>query len=497
MANIFTIKVGSPNLLNSPLLDGELGFHLTNNTLYIGSSSGAVPIGGAGAFVPFNEDKTISVKGLTLTDPLQPEYGGTGTTDLSTLTFVTNQITDLNEQGFLKKENLEDIGFSENEGIWGLDIDSLKMGGAEVATRNWVDGKGYLTSVPEVDLSNYYTTTQIDSMLDKYLKQDTNNPYIQKNTLTNDYLNKYLPLSGGTITNTLTVNNSLTAKNQLFLTNTLNHSVDSGAVQHLFSSKTNTNNSGQIFYYGETSHFGFEVNNANGNNGANARVMFLCSKENQSSFNNFIRVRDYVNGTYNTYDVYHSGWSGTMSFPTDISVVNTIQMTRTNDVAIKFIKGSQNAFSQYTGNYIEANDDSLKLWTETDYQNRSKNRRGLEIYNQTRTTNDGDALVFHTCDSNGSWNNYKVYHEGNLNINYKIAYGSTTIKTSEPVTIYYSSAKFTSKPHITASYSTDSTPGSGDNGAIKIYSKTTSSAQIIVGGNTLADCKIDWIAIGV
>ena len=275
MANIFTIKIGSPNLLNSPLLDGELGFHLTNNTLYIGSSNGTVPIGGAGAFVPFNEDKTISVKGLTLTDPLQPEYGGTGTTDLGTLAFVTSQITDLNEQGFLKNENLKEIGFSENEGIWSLDIGSLTMGGEEVATQSWVEG---LTSV---------------------------------------VLKNYLPLTGGTITNSLTV------QNQLFLTNDLTHNVNSGAVRHLFSSKDNTDNSGQIYYYGSSSFFGFQVANARGTNGANARIMYICSEKDQSSLNNFIRINNITNGTNHYYDVYHSGWNGDIPFPNGITLGST------------------------------------------------------------------------------------------------------------------------------------------------------------------------------
>ena len=37
---------------------------------------------------------------------------------------------------------------------------------------------------------------------------------------------------------------------------------------------------------------------------------------------------------------------------------------------------------------------------------------------------------------------------------------------------------------------------SGDNGAIKVYSKTTSQALIIVGGNFSSSRNVDWIAIG-
>ena len=37
---------------------------------------------------------------------------------------------------------------------------------------------------------------------------------------------------------------------------------------------------------------------------------------------------------------------------------------------------------------------------------------------------------------------------------------------------------------------------SGDNGALKIYGKTTTGATIIVGGNFNNSRAIDWIAIG-
>lgn len=255
MANIFTIKVGSPNLLNSPLLDGELGFHLTNNTLYIGSSSGSVPIGGAGAFVPFNEDKTISVKGLTLTDPLQPEYGGTGTTDLSTLTFVTSQITDLNEQGFLKNENLEDIGFSENEGIWSLDIGDLKMGGLEVATKSWVEGKGYLTSVPEVDvnLTNYYTKTETD--------------------------NAFVNVNGDTMTGTLLLSES----------------------PNLYFKNKNDSNSGEI-YCGSFGQLGLIAKGGN----ENRRELRINSHSSNTNNNSALEL--IINNS--SYKVYHTGWPG-------------------------------------------------------------------------------------------------------------------------------------------------------------------------------------------
>ena len=255
MANIFTIKIGSPDLLNSPLLDGELGFHLTNNTLYIGSSNGTVPIGGAGAFVPWENadtDKTLTLGSLNLVStPLAVESGGTGTTDLSTLTFVASQITDLNSQGFLKRENLEEVGFSESEGVWSLDISGLKMGGVEVATQSWVESKGYLTSAP--DLTNYYTKKEAD---------DT-----------------FINVNGDTMTGTLLLSES----------------------PNLYFRSKNNSNSGEI-YCGSLGELGFIAK------GDNENKRELRINSHSSNTNNSSALELIINNS--NYKVYHTGWSG-------------------------------------------------------------------------------------------------------------------------------------------------------------------------------------------
>ena len=79
---------------------------------------------------------------------------------------------------------------------------------------------------------------------------------------------------------------------------------------------------------------------------------------------------------------------------------------------------------------------------------------------------------------------------------FKVAYGSTSINSSKAVTINYSSAGFTSVPKVIVTYSTTGSNWSGDNGAIKVYSKTTTQALIIVGGNFSSSRNVDWIAIG-
>lgn len=80
-------------------------------------------------------------------------------------------------------------------------------------------------------------------------------------------------------------------------------------------------------------------------------------------------------------------------------------------------------------------------------------------------------------------------------IPFKIARGSITINGSSSVNVSYASTGFTGVPHVVATYSTTDGNWSGDNGAIKIHSKTASGFSIVVGG-TSSDRLVDWIAIG-
>jgi hypothetical protein len=50
---------------------------------------------------------------------------------------------------------------------------------------------------------------------------------------------------------------------------------------------------------------------------------------------------------------------------------------------------------------------------------------------------------------------------------------------------------------VLVTYSTTSGNWSGDNGAIKVHSKTTSGCYIVVGGNFSTSRNIDWFAFGV
>jgi hypothetical protein len=79
---------------------------------------------------------------------------------------------------------------------------------------------------------------------------------------------------------------------------------------------------------------------------------------------------------------------------------------------------------------------------------------------------------------------------------FKVAYGSGSVAGNSSFTIDYSGAGFSSVPCVVASYSTTGSNWSGDNGALKIYSKTTTGAIIIVGGSFNTKRAIDWIAIG-
>lgn len=158
----------------------------------------------------------------------------------------------------------------------------------------------------------------------------------------------------------------------------------------------------------------------------------------------------------------------------------------------------------------------------------------LEVRNSSYESNIDNAVMVRTCDG-GSWGNYRVFHAGmvsgvpianggtgattaanartNLGCNnasnltsgtvaaarlpFKVAYGSAICSGSSAASINYSSAGFTAVPTVVVSYSTTSSNWSGDNGALKIYSKTQTGCSIIVGGSFNTRRNIDWIAIGM
>ncbi len=164
------------------------------------------------------------------------------------------------------------------------------------------------------------------------------------------------------------------------------------------------------------------------------------------------------------------------------------------------------------------------------------NQRALEVNNKAKENSNDNAIVLRTCAA-GTWKDYRVFHagmdtpipmemggtgatdfngaraalgvddaenisEGTLHMErlpFKVAYGSTTTnsKTATAALIDYSSAGFTEVPCVCVSYSTSGSNWTGDNGALKIHSKTTTGATIIVGGSFATQRAIDWIAIGV
>lgn len=79
---------------------------------------------------------------------------------------------------------------------------------------------------------------------------------------------------------------------------------------------------------------------------------------------------------------------------------------------------------------------------------------------------------------------------------FKVAYGSASINGNSSVSVSYSSAGFTAVPKVVVCYSTTSGNWSGDNGAIKVHSKTTTGCSIVVGGSYSTSRAVDWIAIG-
>lgn len=195
-----------------------------------------------------------------------------------------------------------------------------------------------------------------------------------------------------------------------------------------------------------------------------------------------------------------------------------------------YLKSTYNSNTNRTvfeGSYTGAS--SFASWEDSS----GNNRRMLEVRTKAHTNALDNAVLLRTCE-NDTWGMHRLFHSGmetpvpianggtgasdaatarsNLGANnasdltsgtvsaarlpFKIAYGSTSISGSSSITIYYSSAGFTSVPKVIVTYSTTSSNWSGDNGAIKVHSKITTQASIVVGGNFSTVRNVDWIAIG-
>ena len=187
--------------------------------------------------------------------------------------------------------------------------------------------------------------------------------------------------------------------------------------------------------------------------------------------------------------------------------------------------------------YFAAGNNTICIYNpspvESSHGYSNNNRRMLEIRNAAYEAGRDNALVLRDV-VDGSYYTYRVFHAGmatpvpianggtgansaanaraNIGANnasnlttgtvpaarlpFKVAYGSTSISGSSSVTINYSSAGFTSVPKVLVTYSTTSSNWSGDNGAIKVHSKTTTQASIVVGGSFNTSRNVDWLAIG-
>ena len=181
----------------------------------------------------------------------------------------------------------------------------------------------------------------------------------------------------------------------------------------------------------------------------------------------------------------------------------------------------------FEGSYVGAS--SFYSWEDSS----GNNRRMLEVRNKAYQSDLNNAVLLRVCND-GTWASYRLFHAGmetpvpianggtgattaanarsNIGANnasnlttgtipaarlpIKYAYGSTSISGSSSVTISYSSAGFTSVPKVFVTYSTTSSNWSGDNGAIKVHSKTTTQASIVVGGSFSTSRNVDWFAIG-
>lgn len=85
---------------------------------------------------------------------------------------------------------------------------------------------------------------------------------------------------------------------------------------------------------------------------------------------------------------------------------------------------------------------------------------------------------------------------GTVGSGYKIAHGTVNINDSSAAYIYFADAGFTQPPNIVATYSKTGANDSGARGAIKVYNKTATSANLIIAGSYPQYMDVDWIAIG-
>ena len=182
----------------------------------------------------------------------------------------------------------------------------------------------------------------------------------------------------------------------------------------------------------------------------------------------------------------------------------------------------------FEGSYVGA--ASFAAWEDST----GNNRRMLEVRTKGYESSLDNAAMLRVCDG-GTWGNYRLFHAGmataipvanggtgatsassarsklgtnnagNLTtgtlpaarLPFKFAYGSTSINGSSATSVSYSSAGFTAVPVVLVTYSTTGSNWSGDNGAIKVHSKTTSGCSIVVGGNFSTSRAVDWFAFGV
>jgi len=204
MANIIRIKRRTSGSAGAPaaLKSAELAYNMVDNTVYAGygddgsgNATSVKPIGGEGTFAKLDSPA------LTGTPTAPTATGGTNTTQIATTQFVTSAIS------------------TAGSGYQPLDATLTALAGATTAA----DKLAYFSGTDTVAVTDFtsFGRSLVDD-IDAAAARIT----LGLGTMATEAASSYLPISGGTITNNLTITGDLTVNGTTTTVNSTTVTVD-------------------------------------------------------------------------------------------------------------------------------------------------------------------------------------------------------------------------------------------------------------------------------